>query len=167
MRMMPKLTPQLNRFLPLLLVTLLGACQGKADSKDWAVLVTPKDKIKVKLAIEESDQRRGFSGTRDDEWPDEDGILFLFPEENYRGFWMPDTYFDLDLFYLDGNFKVIDIQRQLPHFIGREPTERVPRAREVWARHVLELKSKSAIAARIKVGDQFRFQAQWTPPQIK
>src|SRR5689334_8160191 len=102
--MMPKPRCQLNRILvSLLFLTLLGACQSKGKTGDWAELVAPQDTIKVLVAISDTDQRRGFSGVQDADWPDDEGILFLFPFEDVRGFWMPDTHFDLDLFYMDAN----------------------------------------------------------------
>jgi uncharacterized protein len=172
MEMMPLSRLKLNGILTMILLIVmmpLVACKDtvEKDPENWGWLVHQDKKILVKLAISDEVQQRGFSGTRDEDWPDEDGLLFIFKNDNYRGFWMPDTYFDLDLFYMDENFKIIDIQRKVPHFIGRFPESRVPRARVVWARHVLELKSKSKTAATLKVGDQLRFDSPVPPPQIK
>lgn len=167
--MMPQSGFKLNRILFIFAMTLIASCQNQVekDPSKWAWLVAPEDKILVRLAINDEDQQRGFSGTRDDQWPDEHGMLFIFDEDGQRGFWMPDTYFDLDLFYLDASFKIVDVERKVPHFIGRFPEERIPRARIVWARHVLELKSKSKSAARLRVGDQLRLESPKIPPQIK
>lgn len=169
MKIMPQTFPKLNRLVLFFLLTIATACQSKVDAhpEEWAYLVTPQDKILVRLAITDQQQIKGFSGTLDSEWPDDDGLLFVNDEERLHGFWMPDTYFDLDLFYFDKDFKIIDIERKLPHFIGRTPENRIPRAREVWARHILEMKSKSVVGQRLKVGDQLKFQSPSPPPQIK
>ncbi len=160
---------KLNRILFILLLTLFAACQDQVekDPKNWGWLIAPQDKILVKLAIDQETQIKGFSGTRDEEWPEEQGILFLYPDERSQAFWMPDTYFDLDLFFIDSSLKIIDAERNVPHFVGRFPEENIPRIRAVWARHVLELKSKSNVAKRLKVGDQLRFHSPEIPPQIK
>lgn len=169
MTILPLSLTKLNRILPILALTLLAACQDpvEKDPKNWGWLVAPQDKILVKLAIDLKDQVKGFSGTRDADWPDDHGILFLYSEDGPRAFWMPDTYFDLDLFFIDASLKVIDVERKVPHFIGRFPDESIPRIRSVWARHVLELKSKSAVSQRLKVGDQLHFQSPEIPRQIK
>jgi uncharacterized membrane protein (UPF0127 family) len=169
MEMMPQSVFKLNRILSFFLLTLLAACQNQVDKdpSKWAWLIAPEDKMLVRLAIEEVDQRRGFSGTRNEDWPDDHGMLFIFEEDGMRGFWMPDTHFDLDLFYLDSSFKIIDIERKVPHFVGRYPESRVPRARVVWARHVLEMKAISKVGAKLKVGDQLRLESPKIPPQIK
>lgn len=169
MKMMPHLSFKLNRILPFLLLTLLAACQDQVekDPKNWAWLDAPQDKILVKLAIDMDTQVKGLSGTRDADWPNDQGMLFVYEEEGGHGFWMPDTYFDLDLIFMDKDFKIIDIERQVPHFIGRFPEDRIPRARVVWSRHVLEMKAKSEVSKRLKVGDQLRFRSPQLPPQIK
>jgi uncharacterized membrane protein (UPF0127 family) len=169
MKMMPFKKYLLNAIFLLILLLQLVSCKNPVESEPdkWGYLVSKDDKILVRLAISESDQQKGFSGMRDDDWPDNNGMLFLFNEDGNRHFWMPDTYFDLDLFYLDKDLKIIDLQYQVPHFIGRWPEDRVPRAKPVWARHVLELKSKSQVGKRLKVGDQLRFESPQIPPQIK
>lgn len=169
MKIMPQTHPKLNRLLAFFLLTLTVSCQSKVEQnpEEWAYLVTPQDKILVKLAISDAQQIKGLSGLRDEDWGDDDGLLFVNDEERLHEFWMPDTYFDLDLHYLDRDFKIIEIQRALPHFIGRYPEERIPRARKVWARHILEMKSKSAVSKRLKLGDRLEFQSPRPPQQIK
>ncbi len=166
MRIMPEIGPRVVLFS--FLLALVSACQDKVakNPAEWAYLVTPQGKILVQLAVTDAQQRKGFSGTRDADWPADDGILFLNDYDDVREFWMPDTYFDLDLFYLDSRFTIIGVERSLPHHIGRDPS-RVPRAKPFVSRHVLELKSSSAVAKKLKVGDQLRFESPSPPPQTK
>jgi uncharacterized membrane protein (UPF0127 family) len=37
------------------------------------------------------------------------GMLFVFPEAQYRSFWMKDTFIPLDIAYLDADLRVVDI----------------------------------------------------------
>lgn len=169
MKIMPQTMFKLNRLVFFFLLTLATACQSKVEKNpsEWGYLVTPQDKILVKLAISDAQQIKGLSGLRDEDWPDDDGLLFANDEERLHEFWMPDTYFDLDLIYLDGSLKIIEIQRSIPHFIGRSPENRIPRAPKVWARHILEMKSKSEVSKRLRVGDRFEFQSPQIPRQIR
>ena len=38
-------------------------------------------------------------------------MLFVFETEEYRSFWMKDTYLDLDIAFFDVNFRIVDIQQ--------------------------------------------------------
>jgi uncharacterized membrane protein (UPF0127 family) len=72
---------------------------------------------------------------------------------------MPDTYFDLDIIYLNRELIITDIVRNLPHYIGKANPELIPRARAVWARHALEMKATSKISKNLKIGDKLKWQA--------
>jgi uncharacterized membrane protein (UPF0127 family) len=57
--------------------------------------------IKTKLAFTPSEQEQGLSGIRPENFNNDQGMLFFYLEDGEKLFWMPDTYFNLDLFYLD------------------------------------------------------------------
>ena len=95
-----------------------------------------------------------------EDFDDDQGMLFYYKEDGDRYFWMPDTYFDLDLFYLDKDLVILDIVRKLPHHKGRHNEALIPRARGVWCRHTLEMKSGSKIADKLKIGDRLTWKGQ-------
>jgi uncharacterized membrane protein (UPF0127 family) len=140
---------------------LFFACQTESEKKsdhtqmDRSVtLETPSgESIRTILAIEPQEQERGLSGVRSENFSEDEAMMFFDLEDNERHFWMPDTYFDLDLFYLDKDLKILEVVRQLPHHIGRSNPHLIPRAPRVWARHVLEMKATSEISKKLKVGD--------------
>ncbi len=109
--------------------------------------------LKTRLSVTPQQQTQGLSGVADQDFKDNDAMLFFNLESSLRTFWMPDTYFDLDIFFLNEDFKIIDVDRNVKHFIGREPYENIPRAKPVVARHVLELKASSSISKSMQVGD--------------
>lgn len=155
----------MGKFLTILLLFSLISCQSESRSPalQKAELMTPSGKvIETYLAISLKDQERGLSGTQPEDFADNEGMLFYYPMESEKNFWMPDTYFDLDLFYLDKDFRIVDIVRKLPHYKGRANPALIPRARPVWCRHTLEMKAGSPVASELKVGDQL----QWKNPQI-
>jgi uncharacterized membrane protein (UPF0127 family) len=149
----------MRKFLTLSLLFILFACQsGSRPSESQIELTLPSgERVKTTLAITAAEQEQGLSGIRPEDFADDDGKLFFNLNDDERHFWMPDTYFDLDLFYLDKDLKVIDLIRKLPHYIGRNNSNLIPRARGVWCRHVLEMKSTSEISQKIKVGDVLKW----------
>jgi uncharacterized membrane protein (UPF0127 family) len=146
----------MTKFLTLCLLSLLLSCQSESRKSLKEVdLLTPKGTaIRTRLAITHKDQERGLSGTRSEDFDEDEGMLFYYLEDGEKYFWMPDTYFDLDLFYLDKDLKVLDIVRRLPYHVGRHNEDLIPRARPVWCRHTLEMKSDSKISSGIQVGDK-------------
>jgi len=42
------------------------------------------------------------------------GMLFIFPESAVRSFWMQNTYIPLDIAFMDGSFRIVDIQQMEP-----------------------------------------------------
>lgn len=144
----------------LFLMVIFSSCQSNGDTRPFYQLkINDSDTIEVRLAISFEDQKQGLSGVKPEELKDHQGMVFVYPKSGPRQFWMPDTYMDLDLFYLSKDLRVIEIVRNLKHHPGRE--EPIPRAPLVHAQHVLELKSSSPFAKKIR---QFQ-KLNWTPGQ--
>lgn len=149
----------MRKLCSFLLLTLLLACNSARLPHKQATLTTAQgQKVITYLALTLSEQEQGLSGVKENEFKDNEGMLFYYQEPGEKHFWMPDTYFNLDLFYLDQNFKVLDIVRNLPHYKGRNNLNLIPRARGVWSYHVLEMKASSPIAQEINVGDQLKLE---------
>lgn len=151
----------MRKFLTLALLFTLWNCQSVSDNPLKKVeLVTPQgEKIKTTLAITADDQNQGLSGVKAEDFDDDQGMLFFYLEDFEKYFWMPDTYFDLDLFYMDKDLKIIEIIRRAPHYIGRANPDLIPKLRGVWCRHVLEMKSTSEIAKALKIGDKLSWKS--------
>jgi hypothetical protein len=131
-------------------------------------LVTPAgDTIETTLAITEADQTKGLSGTQDNDYENDQGMLFFYLQDSEKAFWMPDTYFDLDIFYLDKDLKILDVVRKVPHYVGRANPELIPRVRAIWSRHTLELKATSEISQKLKVGDQLNWKSSLSLPETE
>jgi len=151
----------MRKFLTLLLLFILCACQSESqDPLKSLGLQTPTNAvIKTTLVFTPKDMEQGLSGVKPENFSDDQGMLFFYLTDQEMHFWMPDTYFDLDLFYLDKDLKILDIIRKLPHYIGRANSDLIPRARGVWSRFVLEMKATSPISSKLKVGDQLKWQS--------
>jgi len=46
---------------------------------------------------------------------DDDGMLFVFDEENYHGIWMKNTYIPLDVVWINESGTIVDVQTMQPH----------------------------------------------------
>ena len=82
-----------------------------------------------------------------------------------KNFYDTDDNIDQTKEYLKANnkdLKIIDIVRKLPYYIGRSNPHLIPRARPVWARHVLEMKANSKISKNLKVGDVLTWKSPLT-----
>lgn len=161
----------MRKLLTLLLLFSLLACQSESrrttEIPEKVEMITAGgDVISASLAYSPSVQEQGLSGVQAEDFDHDDGMLFYYLQDDEKHFWMPDTYFDLDLIYLDQNFKVVDIIRKLPHYKGRANPELIPRARGVWARHVLEMKADSEISRKIKEGDQLQLKTNLSPEKL-
>jgi uncharacterized membrane protein (UPF0127 family) len=147
-------------FFGLLLLALASACRHEPInlntlSRDALLKLPSGDLLRTTLAISDAEQTRGLSGTLSSQWGADQAMLFLYKEQAPRRFWMPDTYFDLDIFFLNvvkNGFKVIDLQRNVPHHPGRSVPPEIATTRTVTSQMVLELRADSLISKKIEVG---------------
>lgn len=151
----------MRKFLTTLILGFLWSCQTESQDPLKKVILEhgQGEEIKTTILFTQEEQSQGLSGVKPEDFEDNEGMLFFNIEDEERNFWMPDTYFDLDLFYLDKDLKVVDIVRKLSHYIGRANPSLIPRARPVYCRHVLEMKSSSPLAQKIKIGDYFKWKS--------
>ncbi|MCR9203814.1 MAG: DUF192 domain-containing protein [Halobacteriovoraceae bacterium] len=107
--------------------------------------------ITAYLARSDQEQTQGLSGIKPDQLADNEAMLFEYEKAGPRSFWMPNTYTNLDIFFLDTNYKVLYVERNVPAHPGMK--EPIPRTKTVFAHHVLELKASSPLSKEIKVGE--------------
>jgi len=111
-----------------------------------------EEKFKVEIADTDEKQIRGLMFRKF--IPDDFGMLFLYKDEDIRGFWMKNTLVHLDLIYLNRDKQVVDM------FINIPPCESDPcktYASKKPAKYVLELRGNRARELNIKKGDSIFF----------
>ena len=72
-------------------------------------LLLKKRTFKVWLAIDLKQKTEGLSSLLSNEVSRNEGMLFIYPFPEKLTFWMKNTFFDLDIAYIDKYGKVIDI----------------------------------------------------------
>jgi uncharacterized membrane protein (UPF0127 family) len=85
-----------------------------------------------------------------DSMPADEGMLFIFPNEAPRGFWMKNTRIPLDIMYFDKNLKLVSISADTPPCrVSRCPS--YPSIAP--AQYVLELNAGMAARLGVELGD--------------
>lgn len=103
----------------------------------------------IRLEIAETQPKRilGLSGRAS--LPDSNGMFFIFPQSGKHGIWMKDMRFPIDIFWLDGSYKVVDLKKDAS-------PKSFPKV--FWpksdAKYVLEVNSGLSDSQNIKIGDR-------------
>ena len=116
--------------------------------------------LRLEIADSDSLRERGLSKRRNLAW--NSGMLFVFPSEQERTFWMIDCAFDLDIAYLDGNGVVEDEQTMVAEpGVAPENLHRYPSASD-RIQYSLEVNRGWLAAHALRVGDTLRAVKAWT-----
>lgn len=101
----------------------------------------------IEIADEPQEHQRGLMFRQS--MPEGRGMLFVFPQENWRGFWMQNTPLPLDLLFIGADGTVRAIEQGTP-FSTASISPDVP------AQFVLELVAGTAQKSGIQIGDRLR-----------
>ena len=81
---------------------------------------------------------------------DDHGMLFIFPSEARRSFWMKNTRIPLDIFYFDEDLKLVSVSENTPPC----RTQRCPSYPSAApAKYVLELNAGMAAKLGVQTGE--------------
>lgn len=75
------------------------------------VIVINHYKLSVDLSKMPQEYERGLSGRKS--LQENEGMLFLFPKEDYLSFWMPDMNFPIDIIWINKACKVVYIAKNV------------------------------------------------------
>lgn len=103
--------------------------------------------ISVMIADEPEEHRVGLSGR--ESLGEFEGMLFIFPEENFYNMWMKDMLFPIDIIWIDNSYTVVHIKKNAtPESYPDTFVSPVP------ARFVLEVNAFVTENENIAVGDK-------------
>jgi len=94
----------------LLCLMMLGVCTACASGNPSVVLGGKT--FSVELATTSEKQALGLMFR--DSMPEDEGMLFIFPNEAPRSFWMKNTRIPLDIMYFDRNLKMVSVSANTP-----------------------------------------------------
>ncbi len=131
----------------LILLCLALACASCTAREPHVVL--KGERFTVELATTREQQNLGLMFR--DELPDDHGMLFVFPVEAMRSFWMKNTRIPLDIFYFDDELRLVNVRENArpcrTQNCGTYPSTGP-------ARYVLELNAGKAAELGVVPGDR-------------
>lgn len=83
--------------------------------------------------------------------PDTVGMLFVFPQEDYRSFWMKNTPASLDIYYANKNRKIVRMYENTPPHSEASLPSGMP------AKYVIEVKAGFAARHGLQKGNTFNY----------
>jgi uncharacterized protein len=106
--------------------------------------------VTVELARSDEERTRGLMYRR--ELAPEAGMLFFFPENEERAFWMKNTLIPLDMLFIDDGGRLVGLVERA------EPLTTSPRDPGVPSRYVLEVNGGWAARHGVRPGDRVEFE---------
>jgi uncharacterized membrane protein (UPF0127 family) len=103
--------------------------------------------VKLRLAVDPETQEKGLSGVRPKDFAINEGMLFYYSQRSLRQFWMPDTYMDLAIIFLDEELTIVHMERMSAQ-PGEKNPKNIKRTPAIVAQHVLELRADSPLARK-------------------
>lgn len=135
------------RPLLLLSVVLISAC---ISGPDKAAVSFGNASVYAEIADSPDEWQAGLMNR--DHLAEDAGMLFVFPGEAKRSFWMKNTKMPLDIVFISANLTVVDVQSMEPchsdpcrTYVSKEPAE-----------YALEVNRGFAAENNVMVGDAVR-----------
>lgn len=148
------------------LIGLLFGC-GPSMPQEPVPLKIGERTFAMRLACDPASRERGLGGVQ--ELPENEGMIFAFPQRSVRAFWMKDCFIDLDIVFVDDRSRVVDLG-QMKAEPPRSANESLAayeirlqagaaRSRNP-ARFVLEFAAGTIDATGLSIGDRVEFDAE-------
>jgi uncharacterized protein len=127
---------------------------GPSFRKDGKLTLTPANnsrQISLDIEIADNDNERMQGLMYRQSMQENEGMLFIFPNEEPRSFWMKNTYISLDIIYINSQKEIVSIQK----YTQPKSTYSIPSERP--AMFVLEVNAGFTDKNGINAGDKIEF----------
>ncbi|TPN81722.1 DUF192 domain-containing protein [Aquimarina algicola] len=111
----------------------------------------PKLIKKIDIEIADDDYQIQTGLMYRESMKNDQGMLFVFPDEEPHSFYMKNTRFPLDIIFIDSKHKVVSIQK------NAQPLDESSLPSEGPAQYVLEINAKLSDQWNLKAGDSISF----------
>ena len=119
------------------------------------VLLPDGSRIEAELAVTPEEQARGLMFRA--HLPPDRGMLFVGERAAPRSFWMYQCLIPLDMVWLDGAHRIVEIVRDAPPCRALDPQECPSYGGRANSVYVLELAAGQADARGLQLGDRLEF----------
>lgn len=113
---------------------------------------TPYSQFEIEIADNEYEIQTGMMYRKS--LPPHRGMLFVFPDEQMRYFYMKNTEISLDIIYLDKDQRIVSFQK------NAMPLDETSLPSEAPAQYVFEIAAGRADELGMEVGDRIQFSTQ-------
>ena len=117
-----------------------------------------RETFTLEVADDDAERERGLMYRR--EMAADRGMLFVFPDSDFRSFWMKNTRIPLDILYLDATGQVVSVRQMVPHDESGVPSG-------ARAKFAVELNRGAAGRAGVRVGDRVAVPGAEAPPPVR
>lgn len=135
-----------------LLACLLCACNGYQT-----VTVTLPDGFAVRARVADTPEKQEKGLMFVKQLPENEGMLFVFQQDEDQAFWMKNTLIDLDMVFIGSDKRVTSVAEQVPHSYTYTPDDEVAYALG-YGQYVLELAAKTAAKHGVTEGAEIKFE---------
>jgi len=137
----------------LIAVALAGAAVHGSPGNATASFISDGEKlatVTLEVADEEPERREGLMNRRS--LRSDHGMLFVFPDERVRSFWMKNTYIPLDMIFIAENGTIVEVQQADPE--PNTPDEELKGyVSSSPAKYVIEVNQGFSVRNGIESGD--------------
>ncbi len=110
-------------------------------------------KLEVEIASNDHDRARGLMFRKS--MPEMAGMVFVFPEEEVRAFWMKNTLLPLDMLFIAGDGTILGIVE------NAEPLTTTSRSVDANAKYVFEVNGGWSARHGVVRGDKFALEGKF------
>jgi uncharacterized membrane protein (UPF0127 family) len=104
--------------------------------------------IKIDIEIADNDYERQLGLMNRQSMEEMQGMLFIFPQQEYQSFWMRNTLFSLDMLFINSNKEIVTIHKNTTPLSEQSYPSTAP------AIYVLEVNAGFCDRHNIKLGDK-------------
>ena len=111
--------------------------------------------VNARIADTPEKQEKGLMFVK--ELPENEGMLFVFEQDEEQAFWMKNTLIDLDIVFIGSDRRVTSVAPQVRHSYTYTPDDQVAYALG-YGQFVLELAAKTAAKHGVMEGTEIHFE---------
>ncbi len=143
----------MKKILLIFLLIFLISCADNLENFSEIYINNGEKMIKIKVEIADDNEERMKGLMFREKLNANEGMFFIFENEEYLNFWMKNTLIPLDIIFIDKNFEIVGIKNAVPCledsctlYTSAKPSK-----------YVLEVNINFTTKNNINIGDKIKF----------